>query len=231
VPLAWSDASASDGVTYLDRVAVLFEPLPSLVRAIETERDEYCWMTASTLQGAARFLMPRGRVCGEIHKSMAPLLELARQPVEVRADPANSIRARLAKQRATPPPTFRRLFNIPSIAATLGSPTLERVIDLQIRLIATQRGNQAVLAVFAHRDADGAFPSSLDEIDGEFKIDPYTGQPFIYRPTADGFTLYSAGLDRDDDGGVHPPRWGEQKSVGSSVPPPDGDYIFWPLPD
>ena len=32
-------------------------------------------------------------------------------------------------------------------------------------------------------------------------LDPFTGQPLVYRPTADGPLLYSLGYDRRDDGG------------------------------
>lgn len=32
-------------------------------------------------------------------------------------------------------------------------------------------------------------------------LDPFTDQPLVYRPTADGPLLYSLGYDRRDDGG------------------------------
>jgi hypothetical protein len=32
-------------------------------------------------------------------------------------------------------------------------------------------------------------------------LDPFTGQPLVYRPTTDGPLLYSLGYDRRDDGG------------------------------
>jgi len=61
------------------------------------------------------------------------------------------------------------------------------------------------LALRAHRDDHGAFPASLvDLVPGYLKAlpaDPFTGEPFIYRPGPDGFTLYSPGRDRRDDGG------------------------------
>ena len=89
-----------------------------------------------------------------------------------------------------------------------------------------------MLRLFEHADTHGAFPLSLEDLEGTSEIDPFTGEPFIYRLTDDGFTLYSAGLDRDDDGGKHDGRFGEKRGgVYGKAPAPDGDYVFWPLPD
>ena len=72
----------------------------------------------------------------------------------------------------------------------------------------------------------------VDPLDPRDTIDPYTGKQFIYRTTGGGFTLYSAGIDRDDDGGAHHDRFGERGKNDSTGPlPPDGDHVFWPIPD
>lgn len=47
----------------------------------------------------------------------------------------------------------------------------------------------------------GVYPSSLPEFYGREAIDPFTGKALIYKMTGSGFTLYSVGIDRTDDGG------------------------------
>ena len=61
--------------------------------------------------------------------------------------------------------------------------------------------------------------------------DPFSGKPFAYRTTAEGFILYSAGVDRDDDGGRHSRSWGRSRPDNAYDEDwqPDGDYVFWPV--
>jgi hypothetical protein len=54
----------------------------------------------------------------------------------------------------------------------------------------------------------GSFPGMLPDM-GPVGIDPYSGKPFIYRKTADGFVLYSVGPDGKDDGGTFPTSSGK----------------------
>ncbi|NCA83375.1 MAG: hypothetical protein EOM72_11640 [Opitutae bacterium] len=62
------------------------------------------------------------------------------------------------------------------------------------------------LALLRHKAALGSYPPSLAEIDSTFLAeippDPFTGQPLVYRPEADGFLLYSLGQNLKDDGGT-----------------------------
>lgn len=60
----------------------------------------------------------------------------------------------------------------------------------------------------------GDFPSTLP-IQGEDITDPYSGSPFRYRSTMDGFLVYSVGENRQDDNGAMRLPNGEQG------PPPD----------
>jgi hypothetical protein len=50
-------------------------------------------------------------------------------------------------------------------------------------------------------------------------LDPYSGQPFVYRVTDKSFTLYSVGEDCVDDGGL-PCDWNDDTG---------GDQVFWPV--
>jgi len=61
------------------------------------------------------------------------------------------------------------------------------------------------IAVERWRKARGSYPESLDElsvVNLALPHDVMTGNPLIYRRRGDTFTLYSAGLDRVDNGGI-----------------------------
>jgi len=82
----------------------------------------------------------------------------------------------------------------------------------------------AIAVLRFHKDKT-TWPQSLEELASagyirEIPIDPYSGKPLVYKPTADSFTLYSCGQDFDDDGGT-PGQWGR--------PPRGGDQVFWPV--
>jgi hypothetical protein len=67
-------------------------------------------------------------------------------------------------------------------------------------------------ALRRHRLAHGSFPASLTDIAPAFLPAPQTdpakaGAPMGYRPTEDGFLLWSAGDDRNDDGGDPDKDW------------------------
>lgn len=47
----------------------------------------------------------------------------------------------------------------------------------------------------------GKLPTNLSQF-GDLAMDPCSGKTLIYKPTADGFTLYSIGHDKVDNGGV-----------------------------
>lgn len=69
------------------------------------------------------------------------------------------------------------------------------------------RGTTLVLAVELYRADTGRVPQSLEQLVPGYldavPVDQLTGEPFIYRPTAeDDYLLYSVGLDGTDDGGI-----------------------------
>lgn len=51
---------------------------------------------------------------------------------------------------------------------------------------------QVGLTVEQYHAQHGAYPQTLDIIGGGLPLDPYTGQPFVYEPGTNDFTLYSA---------------------------------------
>ncbi len=103
------------------------------------------------------------------------------------------------------------------------APSLTRASMLYTRGEANRRAARAVARIRAYEQAVGELPQSLDEL-GEAVdlIDPFTNQPMIYRLEGDGFSLYSAGPDMLDDGGLDYDRSNDS-----------GDLRYWPrtLPD
>jgi len=104
------------------------------------------------------------------------------------------------------------------LAATL-MPSISRAAE-NIATVNSQRvATQLVANIQAYRQANGSLPDSLDVFEGRnFVTDPLTGQRFVYRRTEDGFSLYSAGANGMDDGGVQ----------GANVR--ENDVVYWPRP-
>ena len=226
-PYAWPAVSPENRAAYAQRIAVCFDPPPSLAEAFTFDQESCVWMVVQEQKRNPGFsiVAPAARVAGELEQRFAPLHAIAAQPPTQQADPDNPLRRDIEEAAGT----GASWLNPPRMFADLLAPSLLRTIDLHTRVIITQRAGGTVVELFSIRDRTGKFPDSLDAIAGVFKIDPYTGQPFIYRLTNDGFTLYSVGVDRDDDGGTHHSRFGEQRATTQPAGPPDGDYVFWPI--
>lgn len=91
-----------------------------------------------------------------------------------------------------------------------------------------------ILAVTQYQKEHGRFPDSLDVLVdkgllNEVPIDPYSDKALVYRTTHDGFTLYSAGYNFIDDGGMQGEYEGTHKNPQSRRWTNDGDAIFWPV--
>lgn len=82
-----------------------------------------------------------------------------------------------------------------------------------------------ILAVLRYKADRQELPENLEQlvVEGYLKDmprDPFSSGPLIYSRSGVQFTLYSCGLDFDDDGGV-PSNWGEGDN--------GGDQVFWPV--
>jgi hypothetical protein len=82
-----------------------------------------------------------------------------------------------------------------------------------------------VLAVLTYRAQEGRLPESAKMLVERgllpnVPMDPYSGDPLVYKVASDSFTLYSVGEDFVDDGGV-PCEWNDESG---------GDHVFWPMP-
>lgn len=223
-PLNWDDFPATERYAYMERVLPTLEPLRPMTEVMRQERDDSVWLysaATSTVPAPVRFLLPAKRYAGEIDLAMKPYFELLELPVYEQTDPGHTLRQQIETLENQTP----TMFSVRSFVRTLVA-SYSRAIELHNRLTAEQRGTRTVLELFRIHVSTGEFPATLDTVTGEFTVDPYSGQPFVYRPAGDSFTLYSLGLDRDDDGGIHAERFGEQFDAD-----PDGDHVFWPIPD
>ncbi len=104
-------------------------------------------------------------------------------------------------------------------------PSLSRARILYDRTAATRRATHLIVHLFAYRAEHRRFPRTLDRLEApnlaELRIDPFTGQDFVYKRTGKTFTLYSAGHNMTDDGGKHHAKW-DERGAG-------GDFVFWPV--
>ncbi len=75
-------------------------------------------------------------------------------------------------------------------------PSFEGILDAQALHEARMGLMQVGLAVELYHAQNGQYPSSLEAVApilaGNVPVDPFTGQPFVYQPSGDSFTLYSA---------------------------------------
>jgi hypothetical protein len=86
----------------------------------------------------------------------------------------------------------------------------------------TRRGYILKVALRLQLLRHGEYPNTLDELSvrlpEQILMDPLSTGRFIYNKTADGYLLYSLGLDLDDDGGIA----GEPSHQNDY----DGDIVF-----
>jgi hypothetical protein len=84
-------------------------------------------------------------------------------------------------------------------------PSMQAFRDAARRRDATMRLLIADTAIGLFQEDRGRWPETLEELCPEYlaavPLDPYAGQPLIYRRDGDGFVLYSVGSDLKDDGG------------------------------
>jgi hypothetical protein len=104
-----------------------------------------------------------------------------------------------------------------------GKVLLDRMKDAYLTALAARRGTHILIALSRHKNRIGHWPESLDEIRSsltkEILTDPQNKGPFVYRPTKDGFTLYSKGKNKIDENGRF-----------SFVPGGADDWPIWPPP-
>ncbi|KKM88504.1 hypothetical protein LCGC14_1258070 [marine sediment metagenome] len=76
-----------------------------------------------------------------------------------------------------------------------------RGVQMILRGKACVRVAIVALAVELYRIEHGKWPEKLADVGESLPMDPFTGEPMRYEPTADGRLIYSIGMDLEDDGG------------------------------
>jgi hypothetical protein len=68
-----------------------------------------------------------------------------------------------------------------------------------------------------YREEEGEYPESLDVLEGERRIDPFSGEGYRFRKTEEGYMVWSISANREDDGGYEPGEMEDWKMVGDIV--------------
>jgi hypothetical protein len=94
------------------------------------------------------------------------------------------------------------------LMSSLSLPGKAKILDKFAATIAQQRLLKTAIALKRHQSAHKAWPDSLDQLTPAYlpsiPLDPIDGQPLRYKKAAneaDGYTLYSIGVNGIDDGG------------------------------
>jgi hypothetical protein len=95
-----------------------------------------------------------------------------------------------------------------NVVISLLLPAFEKVQEAWDRNAQVQRNLQIAFALSAYRQDQGHYPATLADLAPkylpEIADDLFSGKPLIYRPAADGFLLYSVGVNGKDDDGRSP---------------------------
>lgn len=107
-----------------------------------------------------------------------------------------------------------------------------RIITACARAEARRRALRTLFALHREHLRTGQWPASLRAVPlltPQWRTDPFSRKDFIYRQTADGFTLYSVGANGKDDGGRHSFAWDEGWANAPDEKKADTDHVFWPV--
>lgn len=228
-PLIWSELTGSERVAYMADIRAMCAEKALTAEIWQREVEMNCYSVHQSMDWKMQLVVPRSRVWGELLRLCEPVHQLLSQSIERQIDPANPLAAQLAA--GIPPRTIpRALANPARVIAERSyvSPTV--FLDAHAKIITIQRGTRLLLSIFEHAEKAGQLPPSLDALAIPGVIEPFTKSPFVYRPTAAGFQLYAAWVDRDDDGGrpIENRRNPKVQWMGGAAIP-DGDRVFWPI--
>lgn len=93
-----------------------------------------------------------------------------------------------------------------SLIAAILLPSLSNSLEAPARVQADTALALTTLAIERYRRDNGQLPESLNALTpvylAEMPVDPFSGQPPLYRREGEGYVVYSVGRDREDDGGT-----------------------------
>jgi hypothetical protein len=113
-----------------------------------------------------------------------------------------------------------------NLVLSLLSPSVGRISQMTARSSVHADALVTVLGLLRYKSDKGGLPADLKALLATgyipaLPMDPFGDGPLIYKIAGSRFTLYSQGIDLDDDNGKHAEDWGEAGQ--------DGDYVFWPV--
>jgi hypothetical protein len=191
--------SAEDGAELETRLASMESQAP-LVRSLDGERLLFSeW--AFRLPASA--LMQMNNTDQVISWCLRPLrgpdhaayLRIMRNYARNAAEPYAPGDAGFGEQMINEVPRYYILTRmlVPALSATKARFT---------SMIAQARVTRAGLSVIRYKHEHRTMPSDLQALRLANADDPFTGKPLIYHPADGGFTIYSVGVNRVDDGGT-----------------------------
>ncbi len=105
------------------------------------------------------------------------------------------------------------------IYSSLMLPAIGATTNASARLAAQLAAADAGIAVELYRREHGALPESLTKLAPQYiptaPMDPYNGKPMLFKVAPEGFTIYSVGKNKVDDGASLDPQ---QTDVGLFFP-------------
>jgi len=136
------------------------------------------------------------------------------------------------KDKDTHEDELNQTLNQASIMLRTLGPAHKRVSRIAWRFRTHRIGMLTLLAIMQYQKNEGQYPENFSELVStgymnNLLIDPFSGQPLVYRKTKDEFILYSVGMDFKDDGG----RLGLNSRGEPRMWSDNGDWVFWPMPE
>ena len=119
-----------------------------------------------------------------------------------------------------------------NILLEIMSPALGRICEIAHRNKADVEAALAIIAILRYKQDIGGYPDKLEKlINADYlkvlPIDPYSGEPLVYKKMDNNFVLYSFGPNfKDDDGKMAYNKEGKPRWRGTEE---DGDTVFWPV--
>jgi hypothetical protein len=97
-----------------------------------------------------------------------------------------------------------------------------KYVESMVTPLAILRSLQTAVAIERYRRGHSEqLPASLSDLSPLYlqaaPIDPFTGRPLLYARRADGYSVYSAGVNRRDDNGDVSARWAGGSDLGVAV--------------
>jgi len=95
-----------------------------------------------------------------------------------------------------------------SVVTKMLIPPLGRMFTQEAACDAQARMARTALALYLYRADSGSYPPTLDDLSPKYlpsvQLDPFDGKPLRYKPSNNGFLIYSIGEDQRDNTGVSP---------------------------